>query len=66
MVRQIPEIIRNDRRLPTFSERSPDSDVETLEMFAERIAQFNNTRDDVKTSLNLLDIDDHVIFGGKA
>jgi hypothetical protein len=31
-----------------FSERGPDSDVETLEMFAGRIAQFNNTREDVK------------------
>jgi len=32
-----------------FSERGPDSDVETLEMFAGRIAQFNKTREDVKT-----------------
>ena len=52
MVRQIPEIIRDDRRLPTFFERSLDSDVET--------------REDVKTWFDLLDLDDHVTFGGKA
>jgi hypothetical protein len=66
MVRQIPEIIRDDRRLPTFPRRSPDSDVETLEMFAGRIAQFNDTREDVKTWFDLLDLDDHITFGGKA
>jgi hypothetical protein len=49
-----------------FSERSPDSDVETLEMFAGRIAQFNKTREDVKTWFDLLDLDDHVTFGGSA
>jgi hypothetical protein len=45
---------------------SPDSDVETLEMFAGRIAQFNKTREDVKTWFDLLDLDDHVTFAGKA
>ena len=49
-----------------FSERGPDSDVETLEMFAGRIAQFNKTREDVKTWFDLLDLDDHVTFGGSA
>ena len=49
-----------------FSERGPDSDVETLEMFADRMKQFNPAREDVKTSFDLLDLDDHVTFGGKA
>jgi len=35
-------------------------------MFAGRIAQFNNTREDVKTWFALLDLDDHITFGGKA
>src|SRR3979411_589678 len=43
-----------------FSERGPDSDVETLEFFGSRIAQFNKTREDVKTWFDLLDVDDHV------
>jgi Domain of unknown function (DUF5069) len=49
-----------------FSERGPDSDVETLDMFAERIGRFNKTREDVKTWFDLLDLDDFVTFGGKA
>jgi Domain of unknown function (DUF5069) len=48
-----------------FSERGPDSDVETLEMFAERMKKFNPAREDVKTWFDLLDLDDHVTFGGK-
>jgi hypothetical protein len=49
-----------------FSERGPDSDVETLEMFADRMKKFNPAREDVKTWFDLLDLDDHVTFGGKA
>jgi hypothetical protein len=49
-----------------FSERGPDSDVETLEMFADHMKKFNPTREDVKTWFDLLDLDDHVTFGGKA
>ena len=48
-----------------FSERGPDSDVETLEMFADRMKKFNPIREDVKTWFDLLDLDDHVTFGGK-
>ena len=29
-------------------------------------AQFNKTREDVKTWFDLLDLDDYVTFGGKA
>ena len=49
-----------------FSERGPDSDVETLEFFARRVGQFNKNREDVKIWFDLLDLDDHVAFGGKA
>ena len=48
-----------------FSERGPDGDVETLEFFAKRVGEFNKTREDVKTWFDLLDLDDHVTFGGK-
>jgi hypothetical protein len=48
-----------------FSERGPDGDVETLEFFAKRVGGFNKNREDVKTWFDLLDLDDHVTFGGK-
>jgi len=48
-----------------FSERGPDSDVETLEMFADRMSTLNRSREDVKTWFDLLDLDDYVTFGGK-
>jgi hypothetical protein len=35
-------------------------------MFAGRIARFNTTREDVKTWFDLLDLDAHITFGGKA
>jgi len=49
-----------------YSERGPDGDVETLEFFAKRVGEFNQNREDVKTWFDLLDLDDHVTFGGKA
>ena len=49
-----------------FSERGPDSDAETLEFFAKRVGEFSKSREDVKTWFDLLDLDDHVTFGGKA
>jgi hypothetical protein len=39
--------------------------VETLDMFADRMKKFDPTREDVKTWFDLLDLDDHVTFGGK-
>src|SRR5207248_5136790 len=48
-----------------FEERGPDGDEETLEFFAKRIGEFSKTREDVKTWFDLLDLDDHVTFGGK-
>lgn len=48
------------------NERGPDGDVETLEFFTERVGDLSQTREDVKTWFDYLDLDDHVTFGGKA
>ena len=45
--------------------RGPDSDAETLGMFAERVGALSKTREDVKTWGDMLDLDDFVTFGGK-
>ena len=46
--------------------RGPDSDAETLELFAEYVGKFSKTREDIRTWADLLDLDDFVSFGGKA
>ncbi len=46
--------------------RGPDSDAETLQHFAEMAGALSKTREDIKTWADLLDLDDHVTFGGKA
>ncbi|MDB6078462.1 MAG: hypothetical protein JWO82_2209 [Akkermansiaceae bacterium] len=46
--------------------RTPDSDAETLGEFAESVGKFTTTREDIKTWFDLLDLDDHCSFGGKA
>src|SRR3954451_8235383 len=46
-------------------QRSPDSDAETLQVFAEMLAKFSTTREDIKTWFDLLDLDDYVSFGGQ-
>ena len=46
-------------------QRSPDSDAETLQFFAEAVAKFSTTREDIKTWFDLLDLDDYVTFGGQ-
>lgn len=48
-----------------FNERGPDGDVETLEYFAQAVGKFSKTREDIKTWFDLIDLDDHVSFGGK-
>jgi len=45
--------------------RGPDSDEETLFFFARRVRSFSKTREDIKTWMDLLDLDDFVTFGGK-
>jgi hypothetical protein len=46
--------------------RGPDSDAETLVFFFRRVGLFSKTREDIKSWMDLLDLDDHVTFGGKA
>ena len=46
--------------------RGPDSDAETLNFFAEKVAAFTKTREDIRTWADLLDLDDYCTFGGKA
>ena len=46
--------------------RGPAGDVETLQYFAEYVGKFSKDREDVKTWFDLVDLDDHVTFGGKA
>jgi hypothetical protein len=48
------------------NERGPDGDLETLEHFAERVGGLSETREDVTTWFDYLDLDDLVTFGGKA
>ncbi|MFL6589799.1 MAG: DUF5069 domain-containing protein [Chthoniobacterales bacterium] len=50
----------------TFMERrGPSGDVETLQYFAGYVGKFAQEREDVKTWFDLVDLDDHVTFGGK-
>ena len=46
--------------------RTPDSDAETFAFFAEKVGNLTTTREDIRTWFDLLDIDDHCTFGGKA
>ena len=46
-------------------QRGPDSDAETLQFFAEYVAKFSTSREDIKTWFDLLDLDDYVTFGGQ-
>ena len=46
--------------------RGPDSDQETATFFTGRLVELGAaTREDIKTWFDLLDLDDHVTFGGK-
>jgi hypothetical protein len=49
-----------------MEKRSPDSDVETLAIFAEYVGQHTKSREDIKSWFDALDLDDFVSFGGKA
>ena len=46
--------------------QAPDSDEETLLFFFRPIGSFSKTREDIKAWMDLIDLDDHVTFGGKA
>jgi hypothetical protein len=46
--------------------RTPDSDAETIGYFADEVKKFSAAREDINTWFDLLDLDDHCSFGGKA
>ena len=51
----------------TFQDqRGPSSDTDTLGYFVDSIRRISSNRDDIRTWADLLDLDDHVSFGGKA
>ncbi|MGH8094828.1 MAG: DUF5069 domain-containing protein [Chthoniobacterales bacterium] len=45
--------------------RTPESDAETLIFFFRRVGSFSKTREDIKTWMDLIELDDLVTFGGK-
>ena len=46
--------------------RAPGSDAETLEFLKKRLGEFSaQTREDIQTWFDLVDLDDLVTFGGK-
>jgi hypothetical protein len=49
-----------------MEKRGPDSDAETLAVFAEYVGQHSKSREDIKSWFDALDLDDYVSFGGKA
>jgi hypothetical protein len=46
--------------------RLPDSDAQTRAFFSETLGRISQTRSDIHTWADLLDLDDHVSFGGSA
>ena len=46
--------------------RTPDSDPETLLFFFRHVRMFSRSREDIRTWMDLIDLDDFVTFGGKA
>jgi hypothetical protein len=46
--------------------RGPDSDAETLQFFAGYVARLTQTREDIRTWADVLELDDYCSFGGKA
>jgi hypothetical protein len=46
--------------------RGPNSDAESLQYFTDMVRQSSETREDIKTWADVLDLDDYVTFGGKA
>jgi hypothetical protein len=46
--------------------RGPDSDAESIQFFVSYIAKYTKTREDIRSWADLLELDDHCTFGGKA
>jgi Domain of unknown function (DUF5069) len=49
-----------------MEKRGPDSDAETLALFAEYLGQHSKTREDIRTWFEAIELDDYASFGGKA
>jgi hypothetical protein len=49
-----------------MEKRGPDSDAETLALFAEYLGHHSKTREDVRTWFEAIELDDYASFGGKA
>ena len=49
-----------------MEKRGPESDAETLALFAEYLGHHSKTREDVKTWFEAIELDDYASFGGKA
>ena len=49
-----------------MEKRGPDSDAETLKLFAEFVAKFSKTREDIKTWFEAIELDHYVSFAGRA
>jgi hypothetical protein len=60
---------RNPWEIEQWSEymlrRGPDSDAESREHFGEMLNKISQSREDIRTWADLLDLDDYVSFGGK-
>ena len=48
-----------------MEKRGPDSDAETLELFAGYVGKLSKTREDVRTWFEAIELDDYISFGGK-
>jgi hypothetical protein len=48
-----------------MEKRGPDSDAETLALFAEYLGRLSKTREDVKSWFEAIELDDYASFGGK-
>src|SRR6266478_4946677 len=48
-----------------MEKRGPDSDAETLALFAESVGEHSKTREDFKTWFEAIELDDYASFGGK-
>jgi hypothetical protein len=48
-----------------MEKRGPDSDAETLTLFAEYVGKFSKNREDIKTWFEAIELDDYASFGGK-
>jgi hypothetical protein len=50
----------------SFAEKNSPGDVDTLEFFTSLLKPLSQTRNDIQGWFDLLDLDDHVTYGGKA